>query len=268
MNKTLFLDWGIPLFLLAALAPFTPALDLAFSNYFFNYETGHFSSQPFFLFIYTWGLLPAQFVGVAAILLFLLTYCKESFVKWRKFSLFIILTIGLGAGLLTHVVFKETWNRPRPRQIEQFGGTEPFRPFYEPQLTTSNSFKSFPSGHCAMGFCFFAFVIYGRRMRNMPLMIAGTVCAITFGIALSITRIAQGGHFFSDTFAAAILMWITAATSDWFLYRTSPSSNSGSGSGSKSSRVLDLLSENALARDSVQPSTKYSHENPKNTSEK
>ncbi|MGZ3634202.1 MAG: phosphatase PAP2 family protein, partial [Parachlamydiaceae bacterium] len=191
MNKTLFFDWGIPLFLLAAIAPFTPELDLAFAKYFFNHETGHFSSQPFFLFIYTWGLLPAQLVGVAAIFLFLLTYCKKSFAKWRKLSLMIILTIGIGAGVLTHVIFKETWNRPRPRQIEQFRGTEPFRPFYEPQLTIPTSFKSFPSGHCAMGFCFFAFVIYGRRIRNRPLMIAGTALAVVFGITLSVTRISQ-----------------------------------------------------------------------------
>lgn len=221
LNKTLFFDWVIPLLLLALIAPFTPKLDLTFSSYFYNDLTGHFSSESFYLFMYTWGLLPGQMTGIAAILVFMLSYYKKSFMHWRKFSLLIILTIGLGAGIITHAVFKDHWKRPRPRQIEQFGGTEPYRPFYEPNFFATGSFKSFPSGHCAMGFCFFAVAIQGRRTQNRPLLLIGITLALTLGISLSITRIAQGGHFFSDTFVAACLMWITAGTSDWWIYNYS-----------------------------------------------
>lgn len=249
-NKMIFWDIAIPLLLLAIIAPFTPDLDLTFANYFFNQQTKQFSSHPFFVFMYKWGVLPGQMIGIAAILVFLLSYFSQRFVSWRKPALVMILTIGVGAGLITHVFFKDHWKRPRPKQIEQFGGTESFRAFYEPNFSASGNFKSFPSGHSGIGFCFFALAIHGRRIHNVGLYRGGILIALTLGIGLSLTRIAQGGHFFSDTLASACLIWMVAAISDWLLYRSS--SKSDSGSGSKSSNVLDFLSDKTLIKDKVQ----------------
>lgn len=216
----LILDWILPLTLLAVVAPFSRNIDLDISHYFFDPTKGQFSSHPFFQFFYVWGLLPGQIFGIGAILLFILSYLTTQFKQWRKPALQVILTIALGAGFITHTILKESWKRPRPKQLEQFGGTENFRPFYQPEFGTTGQFKSFPSGHSAMGFCFFALTVQGRRQRSKMLFWGGLVLALAFGIGLSLTRMAQGGHFFSDTLVSACLMWVVAATSDWLLYRS------------------------------------------------
>lgn len=219
LHKTFFLDWAIPLLLLAIIAPWAPILDLALANYFFNAATGQFSAHPFFSFFYDWGLLPGQIVGILALLVLIFSYFKPAIKRWRYPALLIGLTIAIGAGLITQVIFKEYWKRPRPKQVEQFGGTEPYRAFNEPNFSAKGNFKSFPSGHCTMGFCFFALVILGRRLQNKKLFMWGLMLSFGLGFFLALSRIAQGGHFFSDTVAAACLMWITAATCDWFLWR-------------------------------------------------
>lgn len=213
-RNLLLWDWMIPLALLAIVAPFSGTLDLTISNYFFNAETKQFSQHPLFQFLYVWGLLPGQVFGIAAILFFILSYRVQEFKKWRKPALQVIFTLAIGAGFITHIVLKENWKRPRPRQVEQFGGTEPYSPFYQPKFNVTGHFKSFPSGHSAMGFCFFVLAVQGRHQRNRPLFWGGLALALILGVGLSLTRIAQGGHFFSDTLASACLIWMVAATSD------------------------------------------------------
>lgn len=219
LHKTFFLDWVIPILLLAIIAPWASAIDLTLANYFYTPASGQFSTHPFFTFFYEWGLLPGQIIGIAALLVLVGSYFKPELKHCRYPALVIGLTIAIGAGLFTQVIFKEYWKRPRPKQVEQFGGTEPFRAFNQPNFSAKGNFKSFPSGHCTMGFCFFALAILGRRLRNRKLLIWGLIISFSLGFCLAMARIAQGGHFFSDTVASACLMWITAATCDWFLWQ-------------------------------------------------
>jgi lipid A 4'-phosphatase len=213
--NSLFLDCAIPLVLLLVIAPFSAEIDLTLAHYFYNPIRHAFSDHAFFTFFYQWGLLPGQIFGIVAFFIFVFSFIIRKLSKWRRPALQVGLTLALGAGILTHAILKDHWQRPRPKQVEQFGGTEPFRPFYQPNFWVKGKFKSFPSGHAAMGFCFFALVIQGRRTGNRRLFFLGLFLAFGLGICLSLSRIAQGGHFFSDTFASACLMWMTAALSDW-----------------------------------------------------
>lgn len=212
------LEWIIPLALLLLIAPWSSALDLTLSGHFFNKESLTFSSNPLFIFLFDWGLLPAQLLWIGSLLVFLLAFRCSALKRLQKPALVIVLTIALGAGAITSI-FKEGWKRPRPRQIEQFAGDVPFKPFYEPNFSATGSFKSFPSGHCAMGFAFFALAVIGRRIHRKGLFLAGFFFACLFGFSLALSRIAMGGHFFSDTLAAGCLMWITAVASDRFVYQ-------------------------------------------------
>ena len=76
-----------------------------------------------------------------------------------------------------------------------------------------------------MGFYFFAVALLGRRLGSRILFITGMALALILGIALSVTRIAQGGHFFSDTLATAIIMWTAALAIDWLLFKDAYSEN-------------------------------------------
>lgn len=209
--------WWLPIVFMVAITPFTSVLDLAITRAI--YQNTRFASNDFFDFMYTYGVLPAQVTALVAGVIFILSYCSAYWKKWRPGAKVLLLTIAIGAGFITHTLLKDHWGRPRPKQVEEFGGHQPFRPFYEPNFFHQpEPSKSFPCGHCTMGFYFFALALVARRMNYRALEVIGIALAIVLGVALSITRIAQGGHFFSDTLMSALIMWMTAATSDWLVF--------------------------------------------------
>jgi lipid A 4'-phosphatase len=211
--------WLWPLIALALLTPFTPYLDLTISNYFFQ-PTHHFESTPFYNFLYNYGTLPAQLLfAVSAFMLFLASFFKK-WKQWQTPALVLVLSLLIGAGLIVHELLKDHWGRPRPKQTIEFGGQQPFRPYYDPNFFHQpEPSKSFTCGHCTMGFYFFALALVARRLHYRKTFWCAMMMAFGLGIALSIARIAQGGHFFSDTLISALVMWITAYVCDLYLFR-------------------------------------------------
>lgn len=174
--------------------------------------------------MFRYGCIPAQAACAIATLWFLLSFRIPKLQSLRKVALAFALSLGIGSGILTIGVFKENWGRPRPRQVQQFGGTEQFRPFYSPALKKpAVPSKSFPSGHSTCGFYFFILYFIGKRAGNLRLARAGLFVALSLGLALSISRIMQGGHFLSDILFAAFLMWETAIFVDWLVFEYLPS---------------------------------------------
>lgn len=214
-----YAKWWLPIVLMIILAPFTPYLDLNISRYFYEKGNGQFTSNAFYDFMFSYGVIPAEIVTIAAILLLFLSYFFSKLRKWRDPSLVFILTLILGGGLISHVILKDHWGRPRPKQVIEFGGTQQYRPFYDPNIFNQpQPSKSFPCGHCTMGFIFFALILVGKRLDNRAIYISGIVLSILLGGALGLTRIAQGGHFFSDVLMTALIMWLTALASEWLVY--------------------------------------------------
>lgn len=205
------MKWWLPILLMALITPWISTWDLALSHLF--YHDGHFTSNGILDFFFNYGPLVSDLaIGISILALF-----KQ---KWRKPALIFLLTIAIGAGGIIHVALKDHWGRPRPKQTIEFGGTQPFRPYYQPNFFHQPMpSKSFPSGHSSVGFCFFALYFIGKRLNNKIFAYSGFALALALGIALSITRIAQGGHFLSDTLIAALIMWLTASCVDSLLYR-------------------------------------------------
>ena len=210
--------WFLPLLTLAIITPFTPYLDLAISNYFFQ-PSQSFQSNEFYTLLYNYGLIPAQVLfSFAALTLFLTCFLKK-WKKWHTPALVLVLSLLIGGGLIVHEMFKEHWGRPRPKQIFEFGGTQTFRPFYEPNFFHQpEPSKSFSCGHCTMGFYFFSLALVARRLNYKKTFWFALTIAFTLGISLSLARIVQGGHFFSDTLVSALIMWLSAYTCDKFLF--------------------------------------------------
>ncbi|MBA3816193.1 MAG: phosphatase PAP2 family protein [Parachlamydiaceae bacterium] len=220
--------WLLPLIAMAILAPFTPDMDLVISHYFYSSDTG-FTNNAFFTFLFNYGPLPAQITAALATMVLIISCLPDKFKfssfniskfkAWRRPAACLVLTMAIGAGLIVHAILKDHWGRPRPKQTTEFAGTQIFRPFYEPNiLKQPEPSKSFSCGHCSMGFYFFALAFVGRRLHSKALFLTGMSLAILLGILLSLTRIAQGGHFFSDTLATALIMWLTAYVCDRWLY--------------------------------------------------
>jgi len=125
----------------------------------------------------------------------------------------------LGPGLLVNAVGKDHWGRPRPKQIQEFGGPDTY-------ITAgaigpvAKDRKSFPSGHASMGFYLLAgyFVWRGRR----PVLARASLAAgVLMGAAIGWARIVQGGHFLSDVIWAGAAVFVAGELLAWLLLRQS-----------------------------------------------
>ncbi len=116
--------------------------------------------------------------------------------SWIRPGLFLVILLTLGPGLLVNTVFKDYWGRPRPREIVQFGGTKEF--LHPWQKGIAHNGRSFPSGHSSAAFYLSApfFLLRRRKPRAAAMWMTG---GLIFGMLMSVARIAQGGHFLSDT---------------------------------------------------------------------
>ncbi len=141
----------------------------------------------------TASLVLASFAGLAA------GFARRR-ETWRRYGVFVLLSVVLGPGLIINGVFKDHWDRPRPRDIVEFGG--PLH--YAPAPLRGEGGASFPCGHCSVGF------LYGIgwwiwRRRHPPWAGASLAAGLLAGTALGLGRMAAGGHFLSDVVWSALL---------------------------------------------------------------
>jgi lipid A 4'-phosphatase len=125
--------------------------------------------------------------------------------RLRNGAAYALLALALGPGLLVNVVLKEGWGRPRPQQLEQFGGHASFVPPLWPSRQCHHN-CSFVSGHAASGF----YLITGAWLwphRRRAWLAAGIAAGSLIGLA----RMAQGGHFLSDVLGALLAVWLVDA---------------------------------------------------------
>lgn len=124
-------------------------------------------------------------------------------------SVYLLLALLLGPGVLVNTLFKSEWGRARPVQIVEFGGDKPYTaPFVPANNCTTNC--SFVSGHAAMGFYFISLAWVLGRKRWM-------VIGMAMGSGVGIGRMLQGGHFFSDIVFAFWSVYLTCALLAWLL---------------------------------------------------
>jgi lipid A 4'-phosphatase len=131
----------------------------------------------------------------------------------QRRAVFVVLSVVLGPGLLVNGVFKDHWDRPRPRDVVELDGT--LR--YSPAPLRGEGGKSFPCGHCSVGF------LYGLGWwlwRARPLWAIGSLAAgLAVGAALGIGRLAAGGHFPSDIAWSAFISFAVAHWLYWYVLR-------------------------------------------------
>ena len=115
-----------------------------------------------------------------------------------KNFLFVALTIGLGAGLVTNVIFKDSWGRARPSQVMEFGGAKQFSPAFM-RATQCDKNCSFVSGDAALATSFMAFAVIAERNRRKWWVGLGAFTAL-----VGFMRMGRGSHFLSDVVFAVI----------------------------------------------------------------
>jgi len=174
-----------------------PEIDLWFSSKFYDAGRGGFHIKQSFLatlnrkgipiFIYAFGF--------AALVVFLINkFTVKTYLGVTGHrALFLIVAMIMGPGLVVNGVFKSHWDRARPSQIVQFGGTKQFSP---PFIISDQCEKNcaFVSGHSSVGFYFVSLALLFSGARRRALYIG----SIVFGCAVGFGRIVDGAHFLSD----------------------------------------------------------------------
>jgi len=147
--------------------------------------------------------VPAFFRGLifVAIAAWALSTWRARWKQWRLPLAFFVLSGALGPGLVVNAGFKEQWQRSRPYEVVQFGGTQQFtRAGLMTDQCDNNC--SFVSGHVACGFFFASLMlVWPRRRRTWALF----GCAA--GLLIGLSRMADMAHWLSDVLWAAPITW-------------------------------------------------------------
>jgi membrane-associated PAP2 superfamily phosphatase len=153
----------------------------------------------------------AALMALVALALIVRSYFVDHWRRQRVHLLYLLLVIAIGPGLVVNAALKELWGRPRPRQVQEFGGWLPYRSIVQPDKPGRG--KSFPCGHCSASFTVVALYFIWRR-RHRALAAGSLGVAVFLGGGMSAARVLSGAHFPSDALMAGALVFIVAA----FLY--------------------------------------------------
>jgi lipid A 4'-phosphatase len=193
--------------------------DQGVSGYYWNLGRSPWPGQENFYgeLAYHWGQWPALLAGLLGGAAFLGSYRSKRLQRWRGRGLFLFLLLALGPGLLVNGFGKALMGRPRPIEVRDFGGFWEFvRPLH---VGIPGRGGSFPSGHASMGFFWLClYFLFAKRFRWV-----GLGLGLVAGALMSWARVAQGGHFLSDTlFSGAIVFTLAAALSPLIHWQPAP----------------------------------------------
>jgi lipid A 4'-phosphatase len=105
----------------------------------------------------------------------------------------------IGPGVISNLLLKENWGRPRPNKIEQFAGTFPFQPWWRPSHDCKRN-CSFVSGETSAAF----WTVAPASLAPPEVRPVALGTAVLFGAAVGALRVAFGRHFVTDAVFAGV----------------------------------------------------------------
>jgi len=197
--------FALVLLAISALFYLHPEIDLLVASQFYNGR--NFIWQEATLPVFFHNLVrPSGWVfGLGIAICLVITLLRGSFLRLdRRAWFFLAVSLAAGPGLLTNLVLKDHWDRARPRQVEQFGGTAQFSPPLKIVMECERN-CAFVSGDAAMAFWLHSFAYVVPRRRRL-VMAAG----LSIGAGVGLLRIGMGAHFLSDVYFAGLFIAMTS----------------------------------------------------------
>jgi len=222
MNRTgLFIALSLAL-VVGVVFGIYPELDLKLAALFFDPQTRSFplKASAWAAFVrdaamwITWAMvIPA----LGALVLKMWRPDRPLLISGRAI-LFLLTTLVLSSVVLSNVVFKSYWGRPRPVVVTQFNTGEfnrlAFVPWWDPRGGCARN-CSFFSGEGSAAF----WAVAPAALAPPAFRPLAYVAAMAFGTATGVMRMAFGGHFFTDIAAAGIVTFLVVWLSYGLLYR-------------------------------------------------
>jgi len=128
--------------------------------------------------------------------------------------LFLVSTLAIGPGLIVNLGLKDHWHRPRPVHVTQFGGDKAYVDWWNPRGTCERN-CSFVSGEASAAAWMFAPAMLAPPQWRVTAMAGAAV----FTAIISFSRMAAGGHFFTDVLFAVLMMLILITAMHRMIFR-------------------------------------------------
>ncbi len=212
-QKTPKILLGLTFLGLAVLFVEFPQIDLWFSSIFYQGGKGFIWKENWFFAMLYYSVPVIVTLTLIVVLIQWVLPNNRLIAISRRQTIYLILVLALGPGLLVNFILKDHWGRARPRNIIQFNGKKSFTPaFIISDQCGKNS--SFVSGHASIGFFLMSYAFIARRRRKIILL-----GAMLFGAMVGLARIAQGGHFLSDVVFSGFAVYFIAMICHHCLFR-------------------------------------------------
>jgi len=129
-------------------------------------------------------------------------------------ALLMVATLALAPGLVTNVLLKSHWGRPRPIDVTVFGGDQQFVPWWDPRGECPDN-CSFVAGEPSGAF----WTLAPAALVPPAWRALATAAAIAFGAGIGLVRLAGGGHFFTDVVFSGIFTFLVIWLVHGLLFR-------------------------------------------------
>lgn len=211
---------------------FTP-LDVAIQDGFFASDALNpwpLEAAPICRFFYYAAPVAVGVLAAGSLGLLILSGFRTNLGRFRIYAICILLSGLLGPGLVVNAILKDYTGRPRPRQIQRYGGEfEYLRPL---ELRHIGIGKSFPAGHASVGFLFStAYFLLKRHRRRSAFVALGF--SLLLGGGMGVCRMVAGAHFFSDVIASGCITFLICGFTYHHLLRIPEKEQSAMGSCAK-----------------------------------
>lgn len=180
-----------------------PSWDLDVAGLFFNADGKFTDASSQTLNAIRGGLYwVPRLLAIPPIILLVL---KLIFPAWRmpiahSVVIYLVASLVIGPGLVANVALKENWGRPRPYQVEQFGGTAHFQPWWRSSSECSRN-CSFVSGEASLAFWLVAPASLAPPQWR-PIAMGG---AVVYGATVGGMRMMFGRHFLTDVLFSGVI---------------------------------------------------------------
>lgn len=129
-------------------------------------------------------------------------------------AVLLIVTLALGPGLVTNLILKNHWGRPRPVDIAMFGGDLHFVPWWDPRGACEGN-CSFVAGEPSGAF----WTLAPAALAPPAWRATAYAAALAFGAGIGLVRMVAGGHFFTDVVFSAFFTFLIIWLVHGLLYR-------------------------------------------------
>ncbi|SJZ92599.1 phosphatase PAP2 family protein [Consotaella salsifontis] len=189
-----------------------PEVDLVVSRWFFSPVDGFISSSDPNL---QWLRKSSPWVLAGVIIFILVRILRDAIngaLTWSRARqpIWLLCGLALGPGLIVNGLLKEFWGRPRPVNLDVFGGSAAHQMVWVISERCDEN-CSFVSGEASSS----AWLVAAALVTPKQVRPYATAITLLYAISLSLNRIAFGGHFLSDV----VLAWLICGLVFSILYR-------------------------------------------------